>query len=278
MKKYSKEKRIIEFIIGCFLIAVSYNVFIAPNKIIPGGTGGIAIILNNLFGINNSAFIFIANIFLLILSYFLLGIDRTKNTFLGSILFPIFVHLTEDINVWLKIDISNVLLSTLLGGLIFGFGIGLVFRAGFSVGGTDTINFINNKYFKITIGKSILLVDGMITLCSGIFLGLNSLMYSIILIYLISYISDRVVLGISDSKIFYIITNEEDKVEEYITKVLGHGVTILKGTGGFAKERENVIMTVLPTKQYYQLKEGIKEIDKNAFYIITDTYEVYGGE
>ena len=90
--------------------------------------------------------------------------------------------------------------------------------------------------------------------------------------------SDRVILGISDSKAFYIITDEEKAVKDYILKYLNHGVTVFNAKGGYAKEKQNVLMCVLPTKDYYCLKEGIMEIDKDAFFVVTDAYEVFGGE
>lgn len=271
-------KRIIEFSIGCLIISIAYNIFIVPNNLVPGGVGGIAIIIKNLFGIDNSISIFILNIILLTLSYFLLEKEKTRASILGSILFPIFVKLTEHINVWLQIDTSELLLATIFGGIIYGFGAGLVFRAGFTTGGTDIINQIISKYIKISLGKSMLLSDGLIVLSSAAFFGINSMMYSILILYIISLMSDKVVLGISDSKAFYIITEKDDEVKEYITKYLKHGITVFKAKGGYESDKKNVLMTVLPTKDYFRLKEGIKEIDKEAFYIITDTYEVFGGD
>ena len=281
MEKINKKsyiQRLFEFIIGCLIISISYNIFIVSNSLVPGGVGGLAIIINNLFNIDNSTIIFILDISLLILSFFLLGRNKTRASILGSILFPIFVKLTENINVWLQVDTSQVLLSALIGGLIYGFGAGLVFKAGFTTGGTDIINQIISKYCKISLGRSMLYSEGLIVLSSGLFFGLNSMMYSILILYIISLISDRVVLGISDSKVFFIITDKEDEVKEFIINYLGHGVTIFKAHGGYKKETENVLMTVLPTKDYYKLKEGIKSIDENAFFIINDTYEVFGGE
>lgn len=278
ISKKSLLKRTLEFIIGCFIISVAYNVFVSPNDLVPGGVGGIAVIINNILNVDNSIVIFSMNIILLFLSFFLLGPKQTKKTFLGSLLFPFFVMMTENINVWLKIDTSEVLLSAIFGGIIYGFGAGLVFRAGFTTGGTDIINQILSRYLKISMGKSMLMSDGLIVLSSGLFFGINSMMYSILILYIISVISDKVVLGISDSKAFFIITEKDEEVKAYILKYLGHGVTIFKAKGGYKKENENVLLSVLPTKDYYRLKEGIKEIDKDAFYIITDTYEVFGGE
>lgn len=278
VKNESLVKRIIEFILGCFVVAFSYNIFIAPNGIVPGGVGGIAIILNKIFGFDYAIVIFILNIFLLTLSFILLGKDKTKASILGSILFPIFVRLTENLNVWLQIDISNMLLSSICGGILFGLGAGLIFRAGFTTGGTDIVNQIISKYLKITLGKSMLLSDGLIVLASAFFLGINHMMYSILALYIISLISDKVVLGISDSKMFLIVTDKDEEVKDYIIKTLGHTVTIFKGKGGYKREQDDVLMAILPTKEFAILREGINIIDEHAFYIITDTYEVFGGE
>ena len=271
-------KRIIEFLIGCFIVSFAYNIFIASNNLVPGGVGGIAVILDNLFGIRPSTVITVANIFLLILSLILLDKNKTRASLLGTILFPIFVRLTENLNVWLQIDTSQVLLSALMGGILFGFGAGIVFRAGFTMGGTDIINQIISKYAKVSLGKSMLMSDGLIVLSSAIFFGMNSMMYSIIILYCISLIADKVMIGISDNKNFFIITDKDDEIKEYILKTLGHGVTIFKAKGGYKKEKENVLMAIMPTSDYYKLREGIKEIDQDAFYIITDTYQVFGGE
>lgn len=278
INKKSYIKRLTQFVLGCFIISLAYNVFIVSNNLIPGGVGGIAIILNNFFGINNSISIFILNIILLIISYLSLSKEKTKASILGAVFFPLTVALTEHVNVWLEIDTSQMLLSAVFGGILYGFGAGLVFKAGFTTGGTDILNQVISKYFKISLGKSMLFSDGLIVLSSGLFFGINSMMYSIIILYIISLISDRVVLGISDSKVFYIVTDRDEEIREYILKYLGHGVTIYKAKGGYKRKNENMLMAVLPTKDYYRLKEGIKEIDKDAFFIVTDTYEVFGGE
>lgn len=278
VKRKSLVKRILEFILGCFIVAISYNIFIAPNGIVPGGVGGIAIIINKLFNVDNAITIFILNIFLLILSLILLGKEKTKASVLGTILFPIMVKITENLNVWLQIDTSKILLSSISGAILFGLGAGLIFRAGFTTGGTDIINQILSKYLKITLGKSMLLSDGLIVLASVFIFGINHMMYSILTLYIISLISDKVVLGISDSKMFLIVTDKDEEVKEFIIKKLGHTVTVFKGKGGYKREKDDVLMAILPTKDYYLLRDGIKKIDKEAFYIITDTYEVFGGE
>ena len=274
----SSVKRHIEFIFGCLLIAISYNLFLAPNKIVAGGVGGLAIIINYLTNIDNSIFIFACDILLLILSYFLLGKEKIKATILGSILFPIFVNLTSNIGSIIDIDTNQLLLISVFGGVVYGFGAGMIYKAGFTTGGTDIINQILSKYLKISMGNSMLYCDGTIVLLTAFVFGPTQFMYSIIVLYVISYMSDRVILGVSDSKAFYIVTDEEKKIKEYILKYLNHGVTVFNAKGGFAKERENVLMCVLPTKDYYRLKEGIHQIDPDVFFVVTDAYEVFGGE
>ena len=278
IKRKTKIKRYINFVLGCLLVAIAYNLFLASNNIVSGGVGGVAIILNNLTGISNSLVMLIFNVFLLVLSYFLLGKEKTKATILGSLLLPLFIELTSHINVWLELDTTQLLVSSVFGGVMYGFGLGMIFKAGFTTGGTDILNQIIAKFGKVGIGKAMLICDGSIVLLSGLVFGPTRVMYAIMVLYIISMISDRVILGVSDSKAFYIITDKEELIKEYILKVLNHGVTIFNAQGGYKKDNQTVLMCVLPTKDYYRLKAGITEIDNEAFVVVTDAYEVFGGE
>lgn len=274
----ARTKRIISFIIGSMILASAYNLFLAPNNLVAGGVSGIAIILNGMFGFDHFLVILTLNIVLLIVSYFLLGKEKTRGSILGSLVFPLCVKLTSEIGTYIDIDTSQLLISAVFGGVLYGFGIGMIFKAGFTSGGTDIVNQILNKYLKLSIGKSMIYTDGTIVLSSALIFGSSKLMYAIIVLYIVSIMSDRVILGISDSKAFYIITDQEKAVKEYIIKYLNHGVTIFNAKGGYAKEKQNVLMCVLPTKDYYRLKEGILELDPEAFFVVTDAYEVFGGE
>lgn len=278
IKRKTKIKRYINFVLGCLLVAIAYNLFLASNNIVSGGVGGVAIILNNLTGISNSLVMLIFNVFLLVLSYFILGKEKTKATILGSLLLPLFIELTSHINVWLELDTTQLLVSSVFGGVMYGFGLGMIFKAGFTTGGTDILNQIIAKFGKVGIGKAMLICDGSIVLLSGLVFGPTRVMYAIMVLYIISMISDRVILGVSDSKAFYIITDKEELIKEYILKVLNHGVTIFNAQGGYKKDNQTVLMCVLPTKDYYRLKAGITEIDNEAFVVVTDAYEVFGGE
>jgi len=276
--KKHRLRRYTQLLIGLLITSVAFNLFLLPNNIVFGGVSGISIIIKQIFGLEPSIFIMIASGILLIISYIFLGKETTSASIVGSILFPVFVELTEGINSIVSLGESEMLLAAIFGGVLYGIGAGLVFKAGFTTGGTDIINQILSKYLHVSMGNAMLMSDGLIVL-SGVFVfGVNKLMYALITIYIIGMLTDKVLLGISDSKAFYIITEEDEKVREYVLNYLNHGVTIFNARGGFTKEKQKVLMTVVPTKEYFKLKEGIHEIDKSAFFVVMDAYEVFGGE
>lgn len=273
-----KIRRYLQLVIGIFLIAVSFNLFLYPNDLVFGGVSGLSIIVKEITPIDPSGFIMICSLLLLIISFLVLGKEQTKGSVIGSILFPVFVNLTANIGNYIQIDTSNLLLCSIFSGVIYGFGAGLVFKAGFTTGGTDIINQIVSKYAHVSMGNAMLMSDGLIVLGGAYFFGLTKFMYAIIVVYIIGIMTDKVLLGISNSKAFYIITNEDKKIRNYVLNELHHGVTIFNVRGGYTLEKDEVILCVVPTREYYRLKEGIKEIDPNVFFVVTDAYEVMGGE
>lgn len=276
---YKKNKlvRISQFLLGLVIISIAFNVFILPTKIVYG-MSGVGIILNNICGIDPSTVILIGDILLLILSLILLGYDKTKSSILGSLLYPIMVKLTAFIPNYIDVGNAEPLIMTLYGAVLSGFGLGLIFKAGYTTGGTDVLNQIASKYLKMSIGNAMLITDGLIILGGVFVFGWTQVMYSLISLYIISMMTDKVILGISQRKAFYIITNEEDEVKKYVMNELNHGITELHAMGGFTGKKQAVLMCVIPTSEYYAFKEGIHKIDKNAFFVVTDAYEVYGGE
>ena len=234
-------------------------------------------ILNKLVGIDPALVILIGDIFLLILSYILLGKEKTRGSIIGSLLYPVFVKLTEGYSSFIDLGNADMLVLVLFGAVITGFGLGLIFKSGFTTGGTDILNQIVSKYFKISLGNSMIFTDGLIVVLGLFVFGWEKLMYSMVSLYIISIMTDKVVLGISQSKAFYIITEHETSVKRFITEHLSHGVTVLHARGGYTGDNKKVIMCIVPTKEYFLLKEGIHEIDQNAFFVVTDAYEVSGG-
>lgn len=274
--KYKQEiKRYLTLSVGLFLYAFAYNLFLKTNNIVAGDVDGIANIFKSI--INPNLLITILCVALLIISFPLLGVKTSIGSIIGTILFPLFVTLTSNISEYIVIDSSDLLLVAIVAGVIRGIGYGLTFKMGFTTGGTDIVNQIVAKYFHTSIGTAMLIVDGSIVVAGGFTFGWTSMLYALIVLYILSVITDRIMLGISKSKSFYIITDEEDKVKDYIMNELGHGVTIFPVKGGYTKEKQKMLMCVIPTREYYRLKEGISKIDSEAFFLITDSYEVKGG-
>lgn len=274
--KKGRLKRWAEFLLGVLIVAIAYNLFLLPAKVVYG-VGGLGIIFNSLFKIDPSLVILVSSVILLFLSLILLGKEETKKTVIGSLLYPVFVKLTSSIGQIVDLSNTDPLLIVLFGAVISGFGLGLIFKAGFTTGGTDILNQIVSKYFKMSMGNSMFFTDGIIILSSVFVFGWTKIMYSIISLYIISIMTDKVILGISNSKAFYIITDHEEEVKKFVLKHLSHGVTILDAKGGFTGQNQKVIMCIIPTKEYFIAKEGIHEIDSNAFFVVTDAYEVSGG-
>ena len=268
-------KKYVTLVIGLFLYAFAYNMFLKPNDIVAGDVDGIANIFKSV--INPNLLITILCIFLLIISFPLLGVKTSMGSVIGTLLFPVFVTLTSNIAEYITIDTSDMLLIAIVAGIVRGVGYGLTFKMGFTTGGTDILNQIVAKYFHTSIGTAMLIVDGSIVISGGFVYGFDKMFYALIVLYLLSMLTDRIMLGISKSKAFYIITEEEEKVKDYIMNELNHGVTIIPVKGGYTKEKQKMLMCVIPTREYYRLKEGISNIDKDSFFVITDSYEVKGG-
>lgn len=280
MKKETNDQKLfryIEFIIGIFIVALSFNLFVLPSNIVYG-VSGLGVIFKNLFNITPSFTILIGSVVLLILSFLLLGFNKTRNSIIGSLLYPLFVELTIPLANLINIGEAELIVVVLFGAVTSGIGMGLIFKAGFTTGGTDILNQIVSKYFNMSLGNAMFFTDGFIVL-SGVFVfGASSLMYSIISLYILSVLTDKVVIGISDAKAFYIITDNETMIKKYLIYTLNHNVTVLDASGGYTGNRQKVLMCIIPTKEYFKVKSEISRIDENAFFVVTDAYEVSGGK
>lgn len=276
---YSKSRisRYLKFIIGILIVALTFNIFILPNKLVYG-VSGVAVMFKELFNATPSLVILIGSILLLILSFILLGYEKTRNSIIGSILYPIMVELTLPLVKYIDLGSTEPIVLAVFGAVLSGIGLGLIFKSGFTTGGTDILNQIVAKYFKMSIGNAMFFTDGLIIFSSLFILGWQNFIYSVIVIYIISVMTDKVILGISQSKTIYVITDHETEVKQFILKHLSHGVTVLDGRGGFTGNSQKVIMCIIPTKEYFLAKEGIREIDGDAFVLATDAYEVLGGK
>ena len=265
-------------VLGTLISALAFNIFFSPYNIVIGGVGGISIILHNLFDINESLYILIISLILYIIGMIFLEKKEMIRTFIASILFPLFVYLTSLILVKLDLSIDNKLLATITGGVLVGFGLGIIYKQGYTTGGIDIITKIINKYFKINYGISTLILDGIVTIIGAFIFGFETLIYSIIAILIYSNVIDTVTLGLLDNKSFNIITSKPDEVKNFVIKELHHGVTILNGRGAYSNDKKSVLFIVIPKRDYYKLKDGIKKIDNKAFFVVSSSYEVGGGK
>ena len=274
----NKFTRLILLFISLLISASLYNIFLLPLGIVTGGTGGIATITYYLYYINPAIMILLLSVACSLFGYMYLGKERTNTTLVATVLYPIFVEITHHIFSFIKVDSSDILLLVLFAGVIGGIANGLMYRTGYSSGGVQTISQTLYEKFKISISKSSLFMNIIIVLTGAMFFGFTNALYAIIYLYINSLVMDRVLLGISNNKAFYIITDCETEIKNYIFDVLNHTVTTFDVKGGFLEGKRRVILTVIPSREYYRLTEGIKEIDKNAFFVVTDAYQVEGGK
>lgn len=265
------------FVIGALISALSYNLFYVPNNIVGGGLGGFGIVLNHFFGFNPRIIILIGNAIFILLSIITLGFRKSLLSIIGASTATIFVYLTADIPGMINFSFDNVLLYVLAAGVVGGFGEALVYKAGFNTGGTSILALILQHYRKKSLGTLIRYLSVVIIISGGFAFGYTSVMYSIIITFIATYMVDRILIGISDSKMFYIHTDKEEEVKDFIIKIIESGVTEFDSRGSYSHKRKKILMCVVPTERYTLLKSAITEIDPDAFIVVSDCYEVLGG-
>ena len=269
--------RYVILILCLFVSAIVFNLLMLPTNLVTGGANGIAILLHNLFDFSPAIVILVVSLSLLILSFIFLGTEKTIGSIVATIVYPIFVDITAPLVVRYHVDVNEILLLSVIIGILSGITNGFVYRVGFSNGGLNILNQILYRYFHISYGKSSFVINGIIVFLGGVYFGFNMVMYAIIVLYINSIIMDRVILGISKNKAFYIFTNEEEKIKKFIFEELHHSATIFDVKGGFLEKKRRVLLTVVPTSEYFVVTEALKMIDENVFFIASDAYEMQGG-
>lgn len=277
LDKENRMERISLFVCGVLIYAISFTLFFSANDIITGGSAGLSIIINELFGISYSLFVFLFSFLLLIIGYLLLDKDMIVKTVFGVIIYPVFMQFSTIFPRFIDLTHSSMFMTVFFGGVFMGVGNGIILRSGYSIGGFQTIYQILYKYFGISIGKSTLIVNGIIVVLGGWMFGITKVLYAIIGLYISSVVTDRVMLETSITKTFFVVTDKSQEINEYIITNLGRGATIMKARGGYSNDNKKIMMCAMPTREYYMAEEIIKNIDKEAFILILDTYEIYGG-
>ena len=223
---------------------------------------------------------YISRIVLLIISFICLGYKKTLPTVLGSLLYPIMVTITEPIALALLqyINISQVLISVVITGFLYGASSALIYKSGFTTGGGDVIMELIKKYAKVSTSVANFSYSFIILLMGAFVFGFESFIYSIIILLISNHFIDKITLGVSLSKVFFIYTNKLSEVKKVITDEYDSGVTILQSKQEFLHKKGEILMVAVSNLDCYRLRNRILELDPNAFFVINDCYEVNGGK
>ncbi|MGI5936690.1 MAG: YitT family protein [Oscillospiraceae bacterium] len=264
-----------KIIIGSAIYAAGFIFFLYPNSIVTGGVTGVAMIVNYLTRLPVGLLVIILNIPLFALAWKKFGTAFMLSSLVGmvasSILMDVFGILSLAIT-------SDSLLASVYGGFVTGVGLGLVLSANASTGGVDIVaKLLRRRYQYINFGTLILLLDAVIiAVFAVISRKYDSAMFAIISMFIASKVIDFVLYGAASCKVCYIITDESMAVRDAITRHLDRGVTFLRGEGGYSGREKQVILCVIKYQQIVDLKRLVREIDENAFIIISESREVFG--
>jgi len=261
-------------IIASLIIAISYNLFVLPNKLIAPGINGLGAIIKYTTYFSPAIFILIVNLCLLLIAITTFGFNKSYKFIPSCLLTPLFIYLTQNITDIIILKNLEMVLIVICASFLIGYGNSLIYKEGYSVGGFYIFEDIINSMAKKQRKYLSLFCDILIVIISFAVIPFENAIYSLFLVVIAKRLTTIAKLGINDSKAFYIITSKEKEVKKYIMEDLKHDITILEAKGGFTKKQNNILMTVISSKEYYELKEGIKEIDPHAFISITDSYEV----
>lgn len=264
--------------IGTLIMAFGIVFFLEPNTIAPGGVTGLAIVIQKITGIPMDVTNLVINIPLFMVGLMVLGKQFGFKTAYGTLLLSLFIRMFLIMTEQNMIVVGDILLSSIYGGVLLGIGIGMVFKAGGTTGGTDLAGAILNKYIPgISTPKLMMMIDLMIVTGAGIVnRRLETALYSVIALYILVKIADFIVEGLNYAKAFLIITNNPQKIGQEILTSLNRGVTLINGKGMYSGKDNDLVLCIVDRSQVAKLKELVKSIDHNAFIIVTTVHEVLG--
>ncbi len=281
LKKIKNKHRILRLIIyfiSCFMVALSYNVFLVPNNLVIGGMSGLAIVVKELIGMSTSTFLMLSTVILLLISYLLIGKKALAKNIFSAIMYPLMVTFTAPIAKFIHIEFHSYLFMVLFAIMIYSVFLGLIYKVGYSTGGVDIINQIICHYAKTSIGQAGIYINIVIIFISMFIFGLPNSIYAIFALFVENSIVDLIVLGNSDSKLCIIKTKNYDHIEYFLENEYNIGYSILESSGGIDKKKRKTIMCVVTSREYYKFKNLILDIDSKAFFATEDCYEVLGGK
>lgn len=276
MRKILKDYSwVFKTIVGSALFAFGFSIFLEPNNINTGGVSGLAQAVAQVIGIGNVGLLSM----LLNLPLFLAGGVRVgKRFFFGSLIGMVVSGVLIDAFAAFSIGFHDPLVSGIYGGLLCGLGIGMVFVAGTSTGGSDIlVRLLKLHYRNVPIGTISTVFDALVVILTGfVFHDISRAMYSGIAVFVTGQVMDIVVYRFDYSKVALIISDCPDEIATDVAQKLDRGVTFLDGHGYYSRQDKKVILTVVKKGQLAELKELVMERDKDAFVIVQEAHQVLG--
>jgi len=272
-------KLIIKFLVytvAVFFATLNFNMFLVPNQIVKGGMSGLAIVINDVFGISIPLFLNLTTAVLFILSLIMLDYKKAIITTLGGFFFNIMVIITLPVATFLNIQLQSDFLMLLVISSISGVCFGLIYRTGFNTGGSDAIVTILNVYLKIPMGIANTWTNIFIVFSGFLVFGPTKTLFAVFSLLLTNRIIDFVNLGVKDSKMCFIKSKENKKIEEYLLNKLNLGVTEIVNKRGIFTKKEGVLLAIVPVDEYYGFKHLLKKLDPNVFILTSDCYYTTG--
>lgn len=259
---------------GSLIYAAGFVYFIEPNRISPGGATGLSSIIHELTGFPVGVGILIINIPL-----FAFAARRFGLRFLARSAFAMALSSAAiDLPLFLPAYVEDRLLAALFGSILCGLGLALIYARGAVTGGSDLLSrLIRERLHHISMGRLLLMVDGVIVLTATVVFGnLTTALYSVISIYVTSQMIDKVLAGLDVARVVYIVSERYEDIGRDIVSRMGRGVTLLKAEGGYSGRERTLIMCAVRRQELFQLKKLVLRHDNNAFFIVTEAAEVLG--
>ena len=270
-----KAWNILTILAGNAIYALGVAVFILPNDLITGGTTGLGIAFEHYFDIPISAFVFCFNAVMFLLGAVVLGKMFALTTLISSFFYPIILGVFENIPQLGQIT-NDRMLATISGGLMIGFAIGIVIRAGASTGGMDIPPLVLNKKFGLPVSVMLYVFDFTILILQMLFSDKEQIIYGILLVLIYTVVLDKVLLTGHAQTQVKIVSKKHKEINQMIVQKLDRGSTLLYGETGYLHVDQPVIMTVISNRELSKLNQEVNKIDPEAFMIISRVNEVKG--
>ena len=268
-------KEVFFIILGTSIYAFGLVYLNIANQLAEGGVSGIALILRALFHIDPAYSTLLINIPLILLGGKILGKRALAYTVLGTVSLSVFLWIWQRIPLQINLE-HDLLIVSLLAGLIAGVGSGIVYRMGGTTGGSDILARILEKNHGISMGRSLLAFDVIVLLASLTYIDLKRMMYTLIASYVFSRVIDFILDGGYSAKGILVVSNKSEEIAPLLMTGLQRGVTFLHGEGGFSGVDKKMIYMVVSARELNEVKRIIHEIDEHAFLSILNVHEVEG--